>query len=60
VMFLVCNCVYLAVFPGQVLSFQGFLCFPVPEPSNEVGDVFICIGVFFASNFHMAMGKSIG
>jgi len=34
--------------------------FSVPEPSVEVGDVLHASGMFFASNLHMDMGKTIG
>ena len=48
------------VFGGQVLSLLRFSvfvsCFPVPEPSKQVGDVFKCIGSVFCMEFAYGNG----
>jgi len=52
--------IYLAVFFGTSFQFLRFcvlcLCFPVPEPSKEVGDVFKCIGGVFCIEFAYGNG----
>ena len=50
---------YLAVFSRQVYFLKAlciFSCFPVPEASKEVGDVFKCIGDVFCIEFAYGNG----
>jgi len=56
--------IYLVVFFGASFKFLkfrvSFCVFSLPDHSEEVGDVFKCIGDGFCIELHREMGKTIG